>query len=83
VIVRRTTRHSGHAIHQIKRKRLEESFGRLKFVAGSRQTRLLPLLMTNYKWIGFLQFRGIRVSPFFGSTPMLNTDHSAQTTTLS
>jgi IS5 family transposase len=38
-IDRRTTRHSGYAISQIKRKRVEEIFGWLKTVAGLRKTR--------------------------------------------
>jgi len=38
-IDRRTTRHPGYAISQIKRKRVEEIFGWLKTIAGLRQTR--------------------------------------------
>src|ERR1700683_568774 len=38
-IDRRTTRHPGYAISQIKRKRVEEVFGWMKTIAGLRQTR--------------------------------------------
>ena len=38
-IDRRTTRHAGYAISQIKRKRVEEIFGWFKTVAGLRKTR--------------------------------------------
>ena len=38
-IDRRTTRHPGYAISQVKRKRVEEIFGWLKTVAGLRKTR--------------------------------------------
>jgi len=37
-IDRRTTRHSGYAISQIKRKRVEEIFGWMKTIAGLRKT---------------------------------------------
>lgn len=36
---RRTTRHAGYAISQIKRKRVEEIFGWLKTIGGLRKTR--------------------------------------------
>jgi hypothetical protein len=36
---RRTIRHSGYAISQIKRKRVEEIFGWMKTVSGLRKTR--------------------------------------------
>ncbi len=38
-IDRRTTRHPGYAISQIKRKRIEEPFGWIKTVGGLRKTR--------------------------------------------
>jgi transposase len=38
-IDRRTTRHSGYAISQIKRKRVEEIFGWMKTIGGLRKTR--------------------------------------------
>ena len=38
-IDRRTTRHPGYAISQIKRKRVEEIFGWLKTIGGLRKTR--------------------------------------------
>lgn len=38
-IDRRTTRHPGYAISQIKRKRIEEPFGWMKTVGGLRKTR--------------------------------------------
>jgi transposase len=38
-IDRRTTRHPGYAISQIKRKRIEECFGWIKTVGGLRKTR--------------------------------------------
>jgi hypothetical protein len=42
-IDRRTTRHSGYATSQRRRKRIEEVFGWIKTVAGRRQTRFCGL----------------------------------------
>ena len=61
-IDRRTTRHPGYRVSQNKRKRVEECFGWLKTVGGSRKSRFVGKEKLNFQFVlAFAAFNLIRM----------------------